>query len=349
MSTPVVSVVMPCYNAAETVVQALESIRWQTMEEWECLVVDDGSTDGSKELVAALAQRDRRIRLIQQDRAGAALARNKGVESARGRYVQFLDADDLLLREKLKHGVDRLESGSGGRAVYCEYALLTEDGEFFRTLPAMMPHEDPLQSFLFHWNIDFIVPIQSFLFPSHVVRRYPFRASHAEDVECWIRMALGGTIFEHMESVDVVYRIRTGSVSRDEERLYRDKIALWETLRRMPELERFAGRFDRHSHWLQRRLAIAMCMSGKRREAWERIRSEWGSAPIPERAKMLLWYMLLGVISTGTAVRLRQILGSVRLLRTGGWSQYRSWSPPEYLKAIILSERNHALGHSRPT
>ncbi len=95
-SPPAVSVVMPIYNARDWLTETLESLQAQDCSDWECLCIDDGSTDGSKELLAELATRDARIRLITQRNGGAAAARNRGIKEARGEFLLFVDADDLL-------------------------------------------------------------------------------------------------------------------------------------------------------------------------------------------------------------------------------------------------------------
>jgi hypothetical protein len=88
---PRVSVVMPTFNRRDTILRAIDSVRAQTLEDWELLVVDDGSTDGTKDAVVGL---DRRLRLIVQDNTGVAGARNAALASARGQLIAFLDSDD---------------------------------------------------------------------------------------------------------------------------------------------------------------------------------------------------------------------------------------------------------------
>jgi glycosyltransferase involved in cell wall biosynthesis len=90
-ATPTVSIILPTYNRADTLPRAVHSVLSQHFEDWELIVVDDGSTDGSEDLVARL---DPRIRLIRQANAGVGAARNTGLAAARGRYLSFLDSDD---------------------------------------------------------------------------------------------------------------------------------------------------------------------------------------------------------------------------------------------------------------
>jgi glycosyltransferase involved in cell wall biosynthesis len=92
---PVLSVIVPVYNASDTLEASLDSVLSQNLDDVEVVCVDDGSTDGSGELLRAIAARDGRVRVLSQENAGAGAARNAGMAAARGRYLCFLDPDDL--------------------------------------------------------------------------------------------------------------------------------------------------------------------------------------------------------------------------------------------------------------
>lgn len=102
-SAPEVSVVIPAYNAEKYLVECLESVCSQTERSLEIIVVDDGSTDGTAAIVAGFAEADPRLRLIRQPNAGPGPARNTAIAAARGRYLAFVDADDILLPHALEH------------------------------------------------------------------------------------------------------------------------------------------------------------------------------------------------------------------------------------------------------
>ena len=99
---PTVSVVIPAYNAEAFVGDAIDSVLAQTFHDFEIIVVDDGSADGTRRVVTAYGDR---VRFYQQEQAGASRARNRGIEEAHGEFIAFLDADDLWLPTKLEKQV----------------------------------------------------------------------------------------------------------------------------------------------------------------------------------------------------------------------------------------------------
>ena len=102
---PVVSVIMPLYNKRPYVRRAIDSVRKQRFSDWELIIIDDGSTDGS---ASEIPKDDGRIRFFQQENAGPAAARNRGIREARGEFVAFLDADDYYYPQKLQEELDLL-------------------------------------------------------------------------------------------------------------------------------------------------------------------------------------------------------------------------------------------------
>ena len=125
MGRPLVSVVIASYNYGRFLPAAVESALRQTHSPLEVVVVDDGSMDGSEEVLDSF--RDR-VNVIRQANRGVSGARNRGIESCRGELVAFLDADDVWLPEKLERQVERLERPSVGM-VCCELELMDEQGQ----------------------------------------------------------------------------------------------------------------------------------------------------------------------------------------------------------------------------
>jgi glycosyltransferase involved in cell wall biosynthesis len=127
--SPIVSVIIAAFNAQRWINLSIESAQSQTLREIEIIVVDDGSTDDTAEMVMRIAKDDPRIHLIQQPNAGVGAARNAGIRSARGKFVAPLDADDLWQPEKLARQVKRMEErGEETALIYCWHQWLDEDG-----------------------------------------------------------------------------------------------------------------------------------------------------------------------------------------------------------------------------
>jgi glycosyltransferase involved in cell wall biosynthesis len=108
-TTPLVTVIIPSYNYGRFIGQTIESVQAQTYPNWECVVVDDGSTDNTREVVESYARRDTRIRYIYQENQRAGTARNNGIRNGKGVFLQFLDADDLIESRKLERQVEYLD------------------------------------------------------------------------------------------------------------------------------------------------------------------------------------------------------------------------------------------------
>ncbi len=105
MRNPLVSVIIPTYNRAEFLPRAIDSVLAQTFTDFELIVIDDGSTDGTDRILKNYARQDKRIKVITQKNCGVSCARNKGLSMARGTYVSMLDSDDFALPEMLERQV----------------------------------------------------------------------------------------------------------------------------------------------------------------------------------------------------------------------------------------------------
>lgn len=115
---PLVSVIVPVYNTGEFLASCIESLLAQTYDPIELICVDDGSTDGSAEVLAAFAAQDARMRVIRQENAGPGVARNRGIDEARGDYLYFFDADDFCDPALLETVMDRMLAADADLAVF---------------------------------------------------------------------------------------------------------------------------------------------------------------------------------------------------------------------------------------
>ena len=143
-----VSVIMPVYNAEPTLRRSVESVLVQTHRDLELIAVDDGSRDASPQILAAFARSDPRVKVIRQDNAGVAAARNAGIRAASGTHLAFLDSDDWWHASKLQLQLECLEA-TGARIAYAGYQRVDEKtGALLSTVrpPARVDHAAMLRS-----------------------------------------------------------------------------------------------------------------------------------------------------------------------------------------------------------
>jgi len=126
MSHPCISIIVPCYNQAHFLSDAIESLLQQTFTDWECIIVNDGSTDNTEEIAQDLSREDERIRVITQQNKGLSAARNTGGYYAKGEFLQFLDADDKIEMSKLAIQLEYLKS-------HPEIDVVFSDARYFTT------------------------------------------------------------------------------------------------------------------------------------------------------------------------------------------------------------------------
>lgn len=107
--SPKVSVIITCFNQGKYLVESIGSVINQSYSDWECIIVNDGSTDNSEEIASNFASKDPRINYFYQKNQGVAFARNFGLSIAQGSFIQFLDADDLINKDKLSYQIEQLK------------------------------------------------------------------------------------------------------------------------------------------------------------------------------------------------------------------------------------------------
>lgn len=127
-----VSIVTPVYNAERFIKETIESVLKQSYDQWEMILVNDCSSDGSVDIITNFSQQDSRIRVINlAENSGAAVARNTGIEHARGQYIAFVDSDDTWLPDKLSKQVKFMANNQYGFS-YTDLALVDEAGEVLK-------------------------------------------------------------------------------------------------------------------------------------------------------------------------------------------------------------------------
>jgi hypothetical protein len=131
--TSLVSIITPSYNSASFIKESINSVLSQTYENWEMIIVDDASKDNTTEIIEEYIKKDSRIKLIRLEKnSGPAIARNEAIKKAKGRYIAFLDADDLWLPEKLDRQIIFMNKNNLS-FTYSSYLLMDEKSQMFGT------------------------------------------------------------------------------------------------------------------------------------------------------------------------------------------------------------------------
>ena len=149
MPNDLVSVVIPLYNKSEFILDALNSVATQTFHNWECIIVDDGSTDGSKQIVQDFVQTHSGNWLLSsQLNVGPSAARNIGISLAKGKYVAFLDADDFWHQQKLEHQFNFMESNEQLVLSLTQYIIFSHQNKIVMKLVTFSNIEKLLSGWL---------------------------------------------------------------------------------------------------------------------------------------------------------------------------------------------------------
>ena len=122
-----ISIITPCYNAAPYIANTIQSVQNQTILDWEMIIVDDGSSDNSVEIIQKIIAQDSRIKLIQKENGGSASARNLALSIAQGEYIQFLDSDDTIDYKKLERQITLMEKEDLDVS-YSDWCFVLPDG-----------------------------------------------------------------------------------------------------------------------------------------------------------------------------------------------------------------------------
>lgn len=213
-----VSIVIPAYNAAETIAETLASVQAQTMPNWEAIVVDDGSNDETEEIANQFAAKDSRIRTVSQPNQGVSAARNRGISLANFDWLSFLDADDWLSPQYLERMTEAIASDSSLDAVHCGMRRVDPDGNTFfdkyvPDLTDLFPVFARRCSLLIHACV-----FRKALADS--VGGFDISLSTSEDWDFWQRIARTGARFGAVKEILGFYRMRPNSLSREGNRTF---------------------------------------------------------------------------------------------------------------------------------
>lgn len=228
---PLVSVIVPCFNQGRFLQEAVESVQAQTFSLWECIIIDDGSDDNTAEIAETLSLADQRVRYLSQPNRGLSNARNRGLSEARGDYIQFLDADDLIEQDKLLTQVNHLVSHPEHDVVYSdaryfpaeqpEKRLYSFWGEERPWVKCVWEEEGTFISKLLKRNV---MPVNAPLLRKAVIENiglFDISLRGNEDWDYWCRCATQGVRFHFLAAARTLalIRVHPTSMSCDRDRM----------------------------------------------------------------------------------------------------------------------------------
>ena len=211
-----VSIIVPVYNAGQFIAETIGYVQQQTYADWELLLVDDCSTDTSRELIGRKCEGDARIRLITQERnGGAARARNRGVREACGQYICFLDADDIWLPDKLRRELDYIrkvqqEENSDAGFVFMGYEFADASGAGLGKVvhvPDRLTYREALSRTIIFTTT---VVLDREVVPDELIR---MPQVESEDTATWWQILRAGHVACGLDEVLAIYRRPLKSLS----------------------------------------------------------------------------------------------------------------------------------------
>lgn len=273
-SSPRVSVVIPVYNGERFLAAAVESALQQTYGHMEVVVVDDGSSDATPEVLASFGSR---LRAIRQENRGVAAARNRGMAAATGELVAFLDADDVWLPEKVERQVAAWRSAPGSGLVLCGYTVVDEHLRPRYEVPIRNGRRRIMRTLtLDAWGVG--LPFTGMV-PVALLDRvggYREDLSTSADLEFSLRLEKAAPVLAINERL-ALYRTHAGQIHLDVNVFEHDMTMLY---RALSEADEWPYRTQRRAEAsLHLRLAVARCREGRWREAASHIVVTLRNAP----------------------------------------------------------------------
>lgn len=206
-----VSIIMPAFNAARFLEEAIQSVLDQTYRDWELLVIDDGSADQTAQIAEAFSREDARIRLIKNEyNMGVAETRNRGVALAAGEWIAFLDSDDCWHPEKLEKQL-AFARENGAEFVFSGSAFMNEQSErldYYLSVPRTISYKELLKQNR--------ISCSSVLIRRELIAAYPMKhaADMHEDFAVWLKILRGRDIRAFgVDEPLLIYRVRAASKS----------------------------------------------------------------------------------------------------------------------------------------
>lgn len=204
-----ISIITPSYNSVSFIRETIESVLNQTYKNWEMIIVDDCSTDNSVEIISEYAKKDKRIKLfVNSSNSGAAVSRNKALENTTGRFIAFLDSDDVWKPKKIQEQVDFMITNELPIS-FTSYSLIDEKGEAIEKVVNTVKEID-YKGYLKNT----IIGMSTSMIDTNFVKPFKFKNIRTrQDTYLWISLLKRGHKAYGMNKILVNYRVRKDSIS----------------------------------------------------------------------------------------------------------------------------------------
>lgn len=228
MLNKLVSIIMPAYNVADVIGDSINSVLRQSYEEWELLIADDCSHDTTRETIEKFEVQDSRIKLIRLEKnGGPAAARNAALLNARGRWIAFLDSDDLWMPEKLELAIAYAIANKAA-LLYTGFRRMSADGSLLTDqihVPKSVGYRDLLGNT--------VIATSTVLIDRTLVGHFFMRQTYYDDFDCWLQILKQGFVGHGLDLDLMRYRIMSSSVSRNK---WRSAKHVWRAYRDLERL-----------------------------------------------------------------------------------------------------------------
>lgn len=215
-----ISVIIPTYNRAHIIKDALESVLMQTYSNWECIIIDDGSTDNSEKIINEFITKDLRFKFIRRPLSrnkGAATCRNIGLENTTGDYIQFLDSDDLLAKDKFQVQIEFLKNENLNTIATCRFGIMEKiigNSKIFYGLAIFRTFNDPQDLLNTYARTFSYFPLHVFLIPSRITEiagKWNEKLTVNDDGEYFSRIILNCSKVKFCNNTFAIYRKGAGN------------------------------------------------------------------------------------------------------------------------------------------
>ncbi|WP_294211736.1 glycosyltransferase family 2 protein [uncultured Chryseobacterium sp.] len=213
MSTlSLISVIVPCYNQAQYLDECLQSVLDQTYQNWECIIVNDGSPDHTEDVAKKWAEKDLRFKYLYKENGGLSSARNAGLALSSGEWIQFLDCDDKIATDKFEYASNYFDSKD---LIISNYQLFDEE-KLLEDYCYFIDEELSFRNMLFNWDEKYTIPIHCAIFRKSLISdSFDENLKAKEDFIFWLHFIQNNPRYIITDNRQAFYRMHEKSMTKD--------------------------------------------------------------------------------------------------------------------------------------